>query len=657
MSRREAYDHYNKALHQGQKYYKDCVVHGRYPYLQVLDELVVDDAMIAGNEDIGLVDIPTEQITGTKTAARRSAFAGNFMPLLESYTEFADKWVNLCEAHLSDEGIRDPIRCFEYLGHFYVQEGNKRVSVLKSYDAPVIPGIVTRIVPSWSSDPEIQAYYEFMQSYRLTGLYRVYFTQPGSFAKLQAALGFELDHVWTEDERRQFDSRFTYFRQAFKKLGGESMPITAADALLVWLKVYDYELLKTMPLGELTKSLGTLWPDVKILTAPNPVSVTTETDTPDNGPDNNPIKRIIQTVFPTKLNIAFVSEHTPEESDWTRAHDIGRKYLEDVLGDKVNVQCFSGTGTGDKADEAMEAAIENGAQVVFAITPALIGACRKAAAKHPGVKILNCSASMPYTGVRTYYSKIYEGKFITGAIAGAMSPGGRIGYVASNPIFGVPASINAFALGASLTNPRAEILIRWSCVDEDPIELLRQDGVEMISNRDIPTLDRVQEPWGLCLPRADGSLVPIASPHWNWGHFYVKLIRIILEGNWDAVTNENYRQAISYWWGMKSNAVGVLLNPKLPAGLVQLAEILQRGIQDGSVDPFRRPIRSQDGELRSDGQHWFSPEEILRMDWLCQCVKGSIPEFDELLPMSRSIVRLQGIYRDRIPPEKEGVLL
>ena len=36
---------------------------------------------------------------------------------------------------------------------------------------------------------------------------------------------------------------------------------------------------------------------------------------------------------------------------------------------------------------------------------------------------------------------------------------------------------------------------------------------------------------------------------------------------------------------------------------------------------------------------------------LCE---GGIPDFDQLLPMSRSIVRLQGVYRDQIPPEKEG---
>lgn len=76
--------------------------------------------------------------------------------------------------------------------------------------------------------------------------------------------------------------------------------------------------------------------------------------------------------------------------------------------------------------------------MLFATTPPLIAACRKIAVRHPGVRILNCSVSMPYTGVRTYYSRIYEGKFITGAIAGAMAKDDQVGYVASYPILASP---------------------------------------------------------------------------------------------------------------------------------------------------------------------------------------------------------------------------
>ena len=214
MSRQEANEQYAKALKAGQKHYRDCVIRGRYPYPQVLDE-ILDDSMAAGRVDMGLISIPTEGIVGTKAAGRTSAFAANFMPLLAANTEFAAKWVELCMAHLG-EGIRDPIRCYEYMGRFYVQEGNKRVSVLKSYGAPAIDAFVTRVIPAYSQDQAVQVYYEFLNSFPLTGLYQVRFSQLGGFAKLQAALGFEPDHVWTKEERQRFLSGYTYFQAAFR---------------------------------------------------------------------------------------------------------------------------------------------------------------------------------------------------------------------------------------------------------------------------------------------------------------------------------------------------------------------------------------------------------------------------------------------------------
>ena len=186
---------------------------------------------------------------------------------------------------------------------------------------------------------------------------------------------------------------------------------------------------------------------------------------------------------------------------------------------------------------------------------------------------------------------------------------------------------------------------------------LASQGVEVISNRDIPSPDRIGEPWGLCQAEPDGTLHSLASPYWHWGNFYVKLVRSIFSGGWDELNVQEEERAVNYWWGMSSRTVDVLLSPDLPAGVAQLVQILRRGIIDGSIEPFRRPIRSQDGQVRNDGEKWFSPEEILHMDWLCEGVEGSIPAYDQLLPVSRTLVRLQGVYRDQIPPEKEGTML
>ncbi|WP_242949583.1 ParB N-terminal domain-containing protein [Clostridium pasteurianum] len=68
------------------------------------------------------------------------------MPAIDTDSEFRTKWIALYESHL-EEGINQPIKVYEYLNYFYVIEGNKRVSVLKSLKAFSIRAEVIRLVP------------------------------------------------------------------------------------------------------------------------------------------------------------------------------------------------------------------------------------------------------------------------------------------------------------------------------------------------------------------------------------------------------------------------------------------------------------------------------------------------------------------------------
>ena len=140
---------------------------------------------------------------------------------------------------------------------------------------------------------------------------------------------------------------------------------------------------------------------------------------------------------------------------------------------------------------------------------------------------------------------------------------------------------------------------------------------------------------------------------WVWGRFYEFAIRSILSGGWKQ--DKGSFAAWNYWLGMDSGVIGLSLSDKLPAGVRQLGKLLQRSMRDGSLDPFFRRIVSQDGQVRNDGSRTFTPEQLLRMDWLCGNVVGEIPPFEEILPVSRRMVRELGIYRDQIPPEKEGI--
>ncbi len=631
----EATEQYALALKRGQKYCKTALGKGEDPYPQVLDELL-EGRMTAGRVDLGQVEIPSELIVGTLSKGRQAAFSGDFMPLLEENTEFASKWILLCADHLGDEGIRDPIRCYEYLGNFYIAEGNKRVSVLRSYDAPRIPGYVTRVLPLYSEDPKVKLYYEFLRFYPLCDLYQIRFSRPGSYEKLQSAMGFSPEHVWTEAEKRAFSALLYRIDQLCSR---RSLPdgLSSSDALLGCLQVFPFVELKNQTDAELHKTLDALWTDVKSSVNPQSITVSTEPVPSEKGL----LSRIIGLARPEHLQVAFVYGFDPETSAWTRAHMRGEEEMQNALGGKVEVKRY--WALNREYDDVMARAVEEGADILFATTPPMLAACRKIAALHPTLRVMNCSLSQPYTGLRTYYSRTYEAKFVTGAIAGAMAEENRIGYIASYPIAGVPASINAFALGAQMTNPRARIELLWSSETDDALSILRSHGITVISNRDANGPE--QRHWtldsGTYRISPDGSMQPLALPCWNWGSFYTQVIQSVFNGGWDALGKT--QQAINYWWGMGSGVIELQLSPSLPDGIRRLAEHLCHDLSGGWFDPFLCRIRDQNGVLRSDGQRRFSPEEIMQMNWLCENVEGSIPGLDQLRPEAVETAKILAI--------------
>ena len=619
------------ALKRGQRYDRA----GEKNSLKVLEE-VFPEANRAAQIDLGVVEIPLDRIVGTYARGRNGAFAGNFMPLLGPNSEFGQKWVALCMAHLGDTGITDPILCFEYMGMFYVREGNKRVSVMKYFDAATISGRVTRLMPPHSDDPAVLANEEFIRFYQLSGSYAALFRKPGCYERLQAAMGFAPDHAWSKEERSHFASVISRM-QAVCDSG--LMPTvdetSASDALLTYLGVYPYAELDDVSDAELKKRLTALLPQLRFIAQDEPVAVSTEPEIPEQ----SVISRIISGIAKSVLQVAFIHAADPKRSRWSLGHEEGRLYLEKVLGDQVKTT--SAVAAPGEAYEAMEQAVAGGAQVVFVTAPTLLAEARRLAAAHPGLKVLVCALSVPYGGIRTYYSRIYEGKFITGAIAGALSHGHPIGYIARYPILGTPASINAFALGARMTDPEAKIILKWSCLPGQPVQELLDSHVRALSGHEAAVAEDMRDglDWSTCLIDEGGAVRPLASVCWDWGQQYEQLIRSIRSGGWESDDPAN-ESAVSYWWGMSSGVVDVRLADTVPAGVRKLAEILQRDIRMSILNPFDQVITDQEGRIHSPEDHWMNPEALMRMSWLCDNVEGRIPTVDEVLPRSQETTRL-----------------
>lgn len=230
MAMQDARLQYNYANKLAKKYYKKAISENRDPYVPALDDII--DTTGLNTVSLGVIDIPIYLIVGTKTCARRTSFAGNFMPLLGVNNEFSYKWSKLCDYHLSETGITDPVKAYEYKGKFYVEEGNKRVSVLKSYSAVYISADVIRIMPKEND----AIYNSFLNFYQLTKTYVFQFTKLNRYRKFNKLLGQSYDFEWDKRFRASVIGLYFRFYEATKHLDIKNYP----DAYYKWLEVEKF---------------------------------------------------------------------------------------------------------------------------------------------------------------------------------------------------------------------------------------------------------------------------------------------------------------------------------------------------------------------------------------------------------------------------------
>lgn len=642
-------EEYKLALKAGQKDYRAHVARGQSPYLPVLDDILVNVKIVA-TEPLGLVNMPSESIAGTKTSGRHTAFAPNFMPLLDVDTEFASKWSVLCEAHL-EEGIRNPVTAYEFLNQFYIEEGNKRVSVLKHFDAASIPGTVTRLIPARNNSLESRIYYEFMDFYKLSKVNIVQFSRPGSYTKLQKLVCKASGEEWTDEDRKNFNALHTKFRQQFRALGGARLPLTVGDALLVYLSVYRYSDACDSTPAQIKENLARIWDEITVLTKDQAVEVVLE---PASEPAEGRLSLSKLNIFiprPSELHVTFLHEANETNSAWVRAHEKGRSALANTFTDRVILSSHENVDPDVDAEQILEEVAHNGTDVVFTTSVRMHTACLKVAAQHPKTKFLNCSLNTPHPLVRTYYPRTYEATYILGMLAGILSPTNTVGYVANNPIYGIPAAINAYAQGLRSVRPEGRVLLRWACLPDPahPLDFSDREDVTLFYARDSREAPDTHRDYGLCQRLPDGVIRPVGLPQWRWDVFYIEIIRSILNGSWDEADTS---KAINYWWGMKSGAVGIQYSDGLPGGPLQLLGLMETQLHSGLLTIFPSKVYAQDHRMHSPQKIVYTPKELMLMDWLDACVEGTLPSYDQLDVKTRTLADICGL--DVIKEDADG---
>ena len=628
---------YGKAFKLGKKDYQARLLRGEKPTLMVLDDIMPGKGSYS-ETSLGLVQIPMEKLAGTKNVGRSSSFAGNFMPILRESTEFASKWAELSTSHV-EEGIREPVKAYEYMNRFYVEEGNKRASVMKYFGAVSIPGEVIRIIPKRTEEKENKIYYEFLDFYQAAPINYIWFSQTGRFQKLQEAVGKEPGEAWTDEELLKFSSIYTRFASQYHAKGGDKLKITSRDAFLSFIDLYGYDFIDGKTTSEMNELIAKSWEEFELLEGEQEIDLRMKPDQ-----KKKPLFSILLPSAPKKLKIAFIYEKTPGTSAWTYAHELGRLHLEERFPEEVTNISYE-NGTRENIDELLEDAVGSGCNLIFTTTPPFAQASVKAAIAHPDVRILNCSLNTSHRYIRTYYSRMHEAKFLMGAIAGAMAENNLLTYIADYPIYGSIANINAFALGAKMINPRAKVFLEWSAKKEvDLDENIRQAKSSCISGRDMAIPEEASRFFGI-YHIDDGKPRNLAMPLWHWGRFYEQLIWTIMEGTWKYDEGHSSVKAINYWWGIAEGVVDVITSKYLPIGTKRLVELLKASIVAGIFNPFAGVLYSQTGIVESDPEKGLMPDEIMTMDWLAENVIGSIPEQEELKEQAKPIMSQQGIKK------------
>ena len=623
---------YERVLKLGKQSLHSEMSKGQTGYLTSLDG-VLQTGNVLSEMPLGLIEIPLKKVVGTYTHSRSIAFGQNFMPIMPITSEFALKWMNLYRAHM-EEGIRDPIKVYEYYNLFYVVEGNKRVSVLKSVEALAVHANVTRLIPKRDATSKINnIYYEFIEFYKETGINSVWFSEEGSFTELGDYLK-EYNpklHV-NEDKYKKFlGDIYRPFREIYHELGGDKKDITTGDAFLNYIKVYGMPKIVD---GSHTNTIDNFMAELDVLDSKTSQQVKTD-------PIETPRKRVLTSIgdfmIPRKqLRIAFVYPNTPTESGWVNAHELGRLHIDNIFGDQILTTKIENVPENDRAYETLKDLAQKKYDVIFTTSPTYTAPALKTALEFPGVKFFNCAGTHSYKNLTLYFGRIHEPWYLLGMVAGATTESDIIGYLAPIPISEVVSAVNAFALGAQAVNPRVVVKPAWTYKwqneggKENAVKYLKDAGVDVIANESMPVPGSSHKEYGVY--KGDTHY---AMAIWDWGVFYEKVIQNILSGTWKIVADNTSpgQKPINFWLGMDTGIVDIMYsNRNMGTPAKQLINSMKKSIIRNEFNIFEGPIHDQNGILRVATGDNASYEQIITMDWFVKGVEGEIPPIKNLSP-------------------------
>ena len=329
------------------------------------------------------------------------------------------------------------------------------------------------------------------------------------------------------------------------------------------------------------------------------------------------------------LKVGFVYVGPTGDFGWTHEHDIGRKAIEEALGDKVETTYVENVAEGPDAERVIRQMASSGHGLIFTTSFGYMNPTIKVAKKFPDVKFEHATGYKTADNVATYNSKFHEGRYIIGQIAAKQSKTGTAGYIASFPIPEVVAGINAFLLGAQSVNPDFKVKVVWVNTWFDPgkeadaAKALIGQGADIITQHTDSTapLQVAQERGVHGFGQASDMINFAKDAQYtaiidDWAPYYIERVQEMLDGKWHSG---------SAWDGLAEGHVVMAPYTNLPADVVEMAQATEAKIK-GGWEPFTGPITKQDGSVAAEDGVTLDDGAILGMNWYVQGVDDKLPE-------------------------------
>ena len=332
-----------------------------------------------------------------------------------------------------------------------------------------------------------------------------------------------------------------------------------------------------------------------------------------------------------KYKACFIYVGSKTDGGWTQAHEVGREYAQEKLGDKVETVALENVPEGPDAERAIERFARSGCGIIFTTSFGFMDPTLAVAAKFPDVKFEHATGYKTAPNVTTYNSRFYEGRYIIGQIAGKMSKTGVAGYIASFPIPEVVMGINGFLHGARSVNPDFKLKVVWvnswfdAGKEADAAKALIDQGVDIITQHTDSTgpmqvaEERGIKAFGQAFDQIKaGPTAQLTAIEDTWGPYYEKQIKAAMDGTWQG--------GQSSWDGLKDGILSMAPYTNMPDDVKAMAEETQAKIESGELHPFTGPINKQDGSVWLKEGEVSDDGTLLGMNFYIEGVDDKLPQ-------------------------------